>query len=125
MGKLKKVFLIFSLTIIISAIGYIFEIGNIETNININDKELYAYNYNPSNMLDNVFEQGGMTILPFIYTNTNQTISESSVRNDFSKAGLTIQSISTKNIVTGTTIKTAYKTYTVLIYGDATGDRNC
>lgn len=83
-----------------------------------------AYNHNPNNILDNVFEKDGKTILPFIFKDSDQTITKTYVVEQFRKAGLTIQNLSNLKdiIVTGDQIKTATTTYTVWIYGDVNGD---
>ena len=87
-------------------------------------KSLKAYNYKPDNILDNVFMENNNKILPFIYSNKDQTVTEETVRSEFKKANLTIKNISTKKIATGTTITVNENSdvYTVLIYGDTNND---
>ena len=86
------------------------------------ENKLLAYNHNQDNILDNVFTQDGITILPFIYEDSEQTVSKDYILEQFDKAGIEIENISTEDIVTGTKIQTQEKTYTVLIYGDVDGD---
>ena len=89
------------------------------------EKNLRAYNYNPSHVLENVFIEDKDIILPFIFENRETTITEAMIKAEFKKAGLTV-----KNISTGTTIGTGTKitvnensnVYNVVIYGDANGD---
>ena len=87
-------------------------------------RHVQAYNHNPSNILDNVFERNGVTILPFIYKDSLQTIRKDYIVSQFAKAGLTIQNQSSLPavITTGTQIKTPSKTYIVIIYGDVNAD---
>lgn len=64
-----------------------------------------------------------MKILPIIHKDAEQTISKSYITDQFKKAGLTVKSISTDEIGTGTKIQASDgTTYTVLIYGDVDGD---
>lgn len=84
-------------------------------------KEIMRYNHNPVTALDNIFIEDGMTILPFIYSKTEQKMTKEIIEEEFRKAGLTIKSISTGNVIgTGTeiTVNENSNTYTVLIYGD-------
>ncbi len=83
-----------------------------------------AYNHNPNNILDNVFEKDGQTILPFIFKDSDQTITKKYVEEQFKKAGVAIQNLSSlKDIIaTGNQIKTDTTTYTVWIYGDVNSD---
>lgn len=124
MKKSNKLILVTSL-IAVTALGIfgISEIKNItllQSNVN---SHVEAYNQNPNNILDNVFEKNGTTILPFILKNSDETISTTYVKSEFNKAGLTIRSITAEDIITtGTTITTDAKTYNVVIYGDVDGD---
>ncbi len=83
-----------------------------------------AYNHKYENILENVFEENGLTILPFIFENSDQTITKVYLLEQFEKAGLKVENGSELGdiIVTGDEIKTADKTYTVLIYGDVNED---
>lgn len=120
--KSKKSLLISGLLVATMGMGAI--AFGVKENIlpNFTQNKLMAYQYNPSNILDNVFTQDGMTILPFIYENSEQTVSKKYIEEQFIKAGIPIKNISTEQIVTGTKIETERKTYTILIYGDANGD---
>jgi len=124
MKKTNKLIVATSL-LMVTVLG-IFGISQIE-NItllkgNVNS-HVQAYNHNPNNILDNVFKQNGMTILPFILKNSDSTISTNYVKSQFSSAGQTINSITADEIIkTGTTIKTNSNTYNVVIYGDVDGD---
>ena len=85
---------------------------------------IQAYNHNPNNILDNVFVQNNMTILPFIFDNATKTVSKNTIISEFKKAGLTVTSTLNDIVGTGTQIKVKEnsKTYTVLVYGDVDGD---
>jgi len=93
-------------------------------NESIEKEKNQAYNHKPANILDNVFIENNTNYLPFIFTDSTNTISESTIRTAFSKKGLTIKSISTgSKIATGTKITTSdNKVYKVVIYGDVNGD---
>jgi hypothetical protein len=92
-------------------------------NYKIDKQDLKAYNSSASNIMDNVFTEDGMKILPIIYENADQTISKEYITEQLKLAGLNVTSISTEAIGTGTEIKTDDgTTYTVLIYGDVDGD---
>ena len=97
---------------------------NINYMVEANKYEPKAYNYKPSNILDNVFIQNNQYILPFIFTDADQTVSKSTIISEFNRKGLTITNSINKDIVgTGTQIKANNgKTYTVLVYGDVNGD---
>lgn len=126
MKKIGKVLLLSSLTV--ATVGTIaLNCVNTETLKKPDEKiDIQAYNHKPNTVLDNVFEleKEGKTILPFIFDNTDQSISKTYLVEQFRKAGKTIQNLSSlkDRIVTGDEIKTADKTYTVLIYGDVDGD---
>lgn len=83
-----------------------------------------SFQYNPSNILDNVTKDGNDILVPIIFNNSNETISVDKVKADFSKKNLTVKSISTTNIGTGTkiTVNENSFVYQILIYGDANGD---
>ena len=59
------------------------------------EKNLRAYNYNPSHVLENVFIEDKDIILPFIFENRETTITEAMIKAEFKKAGLTVKNIST------------------------------
>lgn len=108
MKKLKSTSLIILSILIFGIIIFIPNITN-------------AYEHKPNNVLDNVFIQDGEAILPFIFENSNQTISKAYVKEQFEKYGLTIKNQDTL----GNILKTGDKiiasntiTYSVLIYGD-------
>ena len=122
MKKSKKFVLISGVLVATLGMGTMAYNLNEGTLSNLIESKLVAYNYNKENALDNVFTQDGMTILPFIYKDSEQTISEEDIRDMFDKTGIRIQSISTDVIGTGTKIETEGKTYTILIYGDVDGD---
>lgn len=87
--------------------------------------KMQTYNYHPDNILDNVFEQGNVTYLPFIFENANQTISKEFIISEFAKKGLTITSTLPDVVGTGTKItvkENNNKVYTVLVYGDVNGN---
>jgi len=79
-----------------------------------------AYTHNPNNILNNVYEKDGLTILPFIFDNPFQMIYKSYIIEQFQQAGINIKNQESLGniIVTGNEIKTNDKTYTILIYGD-------
>lgn len=124
MKKVKKVLL--SLGLMLTTVGTVGLTNKIpekllESNI---FGSVQAYNHNPNNILDNVFENNGLTVLPFVFENSDETIKKSYVVEQFKNAGITIenQSSISEIITTGTQIRTNSKTYTVLIYGDVNGD---
>ncbi len=125
MKKVKKTIVLSSILVgIIGISGILYQQKNDESQV-LNKEikhEVQAYNYNPNNILDNVFEKDGLNILPFIYKNSEEQVSIENVKKQFTQAGLTITNISTNSIVTGTKITTNQKTYTVVIYGDVDGD---
>lgn len=124
MKKSKKGFILLGITTsIIAANGIIQTIKPLKTNIE--EKRILGYNHNPATALDNVFKEDGMTILPFIFEAPTDKLTESRIREEFAKAGLTIKSISTGTTVgTGTeiTVNENSNIYTVLVYGDVNGD---
>lgn len=97
---------------------------NINYMVEANKYEPKAYNYKPSNILDNVFIQNNQYILPFIFTNADQTVSKSTIISEFNRKGLTITNTLSKDTIgTGTQIKASDgKIYTVIVYGDVNGD---
>lgn len=122
MKKKKKSFILLGI-----AAFAILMATNINTNqytITVNKYEPKAYNYNPTNVLDNVFIQNNKNIIPFIFTNPDQTIEKNKIISEFTRKGLTITNNINNNIVgTGTEIKASDgKTYTILVYGDVNGD---
>lgn len=122
MKKSSKCLVLLALTTIIIVISGLFQPTN-KINKNIGIQELKAYNHTTENALDNVFIQDNKIILPFIFKNESDANSLD-IRTKFAKAGLTIKSISTENIGTGTQITVNENTnvYNVLIYGDVNGD---
>ena len=101
------------------------------SNINLNQHTMHAskyepkaYNYKPANILDNVFILNNQYILPFIFTNADQTVSKNTIISEFNQKGLTITNSINKDIVgTGTQIKASNgRIYTVIVYGDVNGD---
>lgn len=124
MKKAGKILLLSSLTI--ATVGTI-ALNNISTE-NLQKLEaktdIQAYNHKPNNILDNIFEKDGKTILPFIFEDSDQTITKTYLVEQFQKAGKSIQNLSSLKdiIVTGNEVKTADTTYTVWIYGDVNAD---
>lgn len=116
------------LLVVSALIGIMLGIGGIgikqyrETLPRAEKEVAMAYSYAPNNILDNVYHQNGLTILPFIYQSADDSISKDKIVSDFKKAGLTIKSISTTEIGTGTKIVTDNETYHVLVFGDVDGD---
>lgn len=87
--------------------------------------EIKAYNHQPANILDNVFERNKVKYLPFIFENSDQTVTKDKIVSEFVKRGLTVTDISTGSLIaTGTKIKVQQNSdvYTVIIYGDVDGD---
>ena len=121
MNRKSKIFLLTGATAITIGMAGLIGVNPIQLP-KLTDSMVQPYKHNPANILDNVFEKGGITVLPFIYEEPDQTISIEKVKSEFNKAGLTIKSISTPDIVTGTKIVTNTKTYTVVIYGDVDKD---
>lgn len=123
MKKLIKLLLI-SIVLIatIFGINYGLRMQSVQTYISAEQSNIRAYNHYPDNILENIFEKDKMTILPFIFSNSDQMILASSLKNQFEEYGLTIESISTIHIGTGTEIVTTTGTYMVLVYGDVDGD---
>lgn len=85
MKKSKKFVLISGVLVATLGMGTMAYNLNEGTLSNLIESKLVAYNYNKENALDNVFTQDGMTILPFIYKDSEQTISEEDIRNMFVK----------------------------------------
>lgn len=86
--------------------------------------KLKTYIYQPVSILDNKIDTGSTYLLPFIFKSSGDRIIKSYLEEEFAKANLTIESISSSTIGTGTTIKVAgeSKPYQVLIYGDVDGN---
>ena len=122
MRKSKKGFILLGITTsIIAANGIMQAVKPLK--MNINEKSILEYNHNPETALDNIFIEDGMTILPFIFKTPTEKLTETKIREEFEKCGLTIESISTGNEVgTGTEIIANGNKYTVLVYGDVNGD---
>lgn len=124
MKKSKKGFILLGVTTsIIAANGIMQAVKPLK--MNINEKNILGYNHNPKTALENVFIEDGMTILPFIFEKSEQTLTKTMLEEEFSRAGLTIKNISTGDKVgTGTeiTVNENENTYTVLVYGDVNGD---
>ena len=72
MRKYKKPLIVITLLLIIAII----EIANIIPIglLQINSTTVQAYTHNADNILSNVYEKDGLTILPFIFDNPNQMI---------------------------------------------------
>ena len=124
MKKSKKGFILLGITSSIIAVNGIMQTIK-PLKVDMNERKMLGYNHNPTTALDNVFEQDGMLILPFIYDNAEQKITKNDIITEFYKAGLTIKDISTgEKIGTGTkiTVNENSNVYTVLVYGDVTGD---
>ena len=89
-----------------------------------------TYNYNATNILDNLSNDSELgLIIPIVPTNNvsarRGVITADALRNQFTAKGLTVKNISTGNTVgTGSriTVNQNNLTYTVLIYGDINGD---
>jgi len=122
MRKSKKGFILLGITTsIIAANGIMQAVKPLK--MNISEKSILEYNHNPETALDNIFIEDGMTILPFIFKTPTEKLTETKIREEFEKCGLTIESISTGNEVgTGTEIIANGNKYTVLVYGDVNGD---
>ena len=91
-----------------------------QINRNIQKGDIQTYNHNPANILDNVFMNGNDKVLPFIYSNASEQITADKIKSEFKKAGLTVKTISTAEVGTGTkvTVEENSDVYTVLVYGD-------
>ena len=119
MKNIKKTLIVITLLLIIG----IMEITNIIP-IGLLQKDgattVQAYTHNPDNILNNVYEKDGLTILPFIFDSPSQMIQKSFIIEQFQQAGISIKNQESlgNTIVTGNQIITNNKTYTVLIFGD-------
>lgn len=119
MKNIKKTLIVITLLLIIG----IMEITNIIP-IGLLQKDgattVQAYTHNPDNILNNVYEKDGLTILPFIFESPFKMIQKSFVIEQFQQAGINIKNQESlgSTIVTGNQIITNNKTYTVLIFGD-------
>lgn len=78
--------------------------------------------YNASDFVKDVFTKSDTKYLPIKYDDPYEQISRADIEREFNAAGMRIESISSDTIGTGTEIKTANATYTVLIYGDVDGN---
>lgn len=122
----KSLVLLGITTSVIAASGIIQNIKPLK--LELEEKKILGYNHNPASALDNVFIEDGMTILPFIYENPDETMTEARIREEFRKAGLTIKNISSpradRKFGTGTeiTVEENAHVYTVLVYGDINAD---
>ena len=118
MRKYKKPLIVITLLLIIAII----EIANIIPIglLQINSTTVQAYTHNADNILSNVYEKDGLTILPFIFDNPNQMIYKTYIIEQFQQVGINIKNQESlgSTIVTGNEIETDDKTYTVLIFGD-------
>ena len=123
MKKFKKAIL---LGVVIVILGVFWLSSGITENLlkTNTGSSIEAYKHNPDNILENVFEKDGETILPFIFENSNQSVTKVNVIEHFQKAGLNIENGSElgDTIVTGDIIKTHSKVYTALVYGDVNKD---
>lgn len=131
--KIGKSFILLGVTTATIAVGSLLQ-AVIPMEQGILECEAQAYNHSTSvNMLDNVFAEGNIKYLPFIYKNSKDCTTVEKVRADFAKVGLTVVSISPtetsldgKNeiITTNTkiTVKENSSEYTVIIYGDVNED---
>ena len=119
MKKYKKLLIVIALLLIIGFIEItnIIPIGILEKN---SATTVQAYTHNPDNILDNVYEKDGLTILPFIFESPYETIQKEYLIEQFQKAGIDIKNKDSLGsiIETGNEIRTDTKTYTVLIFGD-------
>lgn len=90
----------------------------------VSTQSIKKYIYEPVSAVDNRVDNGDKYLLPFIFETPEDRISKSYIESEFAKANLTIKSISTSKIGTGTIILTQEDTkpYQVLIYGDVNGD---
>lgn len=117
MKNIKKTSIVIALVLIIG----IMEITNIIP-IGLFQKAttVQAYTHNPDNILNNVYEKDGLTILPFILESPFEMIQKTFVIDEFQKAGIDIKNKDSLGsiVVTGNEIVTNTKTYTVLIFGD-------
>lgn len=122
MEKTGKGLALIGLATIVIGISGLFQATN-KINKDIGIQEAKAYNHSTENALDNVFMQDNNLILPFIFDNPGQA-DTLDINSKFSKANLTIKSISANTIGTGTqiTVNENSNTYNVVIYGDANGD---
>ncbi|MCI8273976.1 MAG: hypothetical protein HFJ55_07890 [Clostridia bacterium] len=82
------------------------------------------YDYNASSIFENAYKSEGLTILPFILKNYEDSVKKSYILEQFEAAGKEITNeASLKDIMgTGDEIVTDKVTYTVLIYGDVDGN---
>lgn len=124
MRKSKKGFILLGITTsIIAANGIMQAVKPLK--MNMNETNILEYNHNPKTALDNVFVEDNMTILPFIFSKTDQKITRAKIEEEFTNANLTIKNISTGDVIgTGTkiTVNEDSTEYTVLVYGDVDGD---
>ena len=109
--------------IVVSALAIIIAVASSSVSLGA------TYNYKATNILDNLSKEDNMLIVPIAVNDSSkirsEIISYSKIVSDFKAKGLTVKSASkTSNIGTGTTItvKENTSTYTILIYGDVTGD---
>lgn len=119
MKNIKKTLIVITLVLIIGImeITNIIPIGVLQKN---GATTVQAYTHNPDNILNNVYEKDGLTILPFILDNPNQKIQKSYIIEQFEQVGRNIKNKDSLGsiIVTGNEIRTDDKTYTALIFGD-------
>jgi hypothetical protein len=90
MKKYKKLLIVIALLLIIGFIEItnIIPIGILEKN---SATTVQAYTHNPDNILDNVYEKDGLTILPFIFESPYETIQKEYLIEQFQKAGIDIK----------------------------------
>ncbi len=125
MKKFNKTLLLTSIAAMVTIGGVkVFNNDVIQKAIEENKTSIQAYKHNPSNILDNVFTQDNMTILPFIFEDASQVITKEKVISDFANKGLTITSELGDVVGTGTEIRVAENStvYTVVVYGDVDRD---
>ena len=119
MKKYKKLLIVINLLLIIAImeIANIIPVGLLRLNTGTT---VQAYTHNPDNILNNVYEKDGLTILPFILESPFEMIQKTFVIDEFQKAGIDIKNKDSLGsiVVTGNEIVTNTKTYTVLIFGD-------
>lgn len=124
MKKINKALWLIGMAVVTISGTKLINSSAIQQHFKSNEISMQAFTDTPSNILDNMFVQDNMNIIPFIFTNSNQTISKETIINDFSAKGLTVTSDLKDIVGTGTEVRIKQKNtvYTILIYGDVNGN---
>lgn len=118
----KKLLLI--IMILITATIVYFGVINKDNSIILGKLNSGIANYESNDFVKDVFTQDKVKYLPILYDEPyeHESLTKQIVENKIKEMGMTIKSISSETIGTGTKIETNEATFTVVIYGDIDGN---